>query len=190
MSAIEHTSSNMRVVKGESGEYTSKLVSTVSLKPGQVFASAHAMAPVAAKRYSTVQTGADCHAELNSDLLYMNHSCDPNVVLDVEHKIVAAAKDIRPGDAITFFYPSTEWEMDQPFECWCGAPNVRLGFCYYVILLLLLAADHVSCVAQCLKEVKGAKFLDAKTLDKFAISKHIRRMVELRDAATVTLKQE
>ena len=23
---------------------------------------------------------------------------------------------------VTFFYPSTEWELDQPFECRCGSP--------------------------------------------------------------------
>jgi len=27
---------------------------------------------------------------------------------------------IREGQELTYFYPSTEWEMAQPFECYCG----------------------------------------------------------------------
>ena len=30
-------------------------------------------------------------------------------------------KPLNKGDALTFFYPSSEWEMDQPFNCTCGA---------------------------------------------------------------------
>lgn len=32
-----------------------------------------------------------------------------------------ALRDIQPGDELSFFYPSTEWEMAQGFECKCGA---------------------------------------------------------------------
>ena len=31
------------------------------------------------------------------------------------------AKGLAEGDELTFFYPSTEWEMAQPFKCSCGA---------------------------------------------------------------------
>ncbi|KAJ3077918.1 hypothetical protein HDU99_000893 [Rhizoclosmatium hyalinum] len=141
----------VQVIKGESGDFTSKLVSKVDLFPGQVLASLEAMTPTDVKRYSTVQTGPDSHVELNSDLLYMNHSCDPNVVLDTDFGVVAAAREIKKGDAITFFYPSTEWDMDQPFQCWCGSPK-------------------------CLKHVRGAKHIDSKTLNQFALSRHIREM--------------
>lgn len=30
-------------------------------------------------------------------------------------------RPLKKGDALTFFYPSSEWEMDQPFHCNCGA---------------------------------------------------------------------
>jgi hypothetical protein len=30
-----------------------------------------------------------------------------------------------PGDELTFFYPSTEWSMAQPFNCLCGKPTCR-----------------------------------------------------------------
>ena len=29
-------------------------------------------------------------------------------------------QDIEIGDQLTFFYPSTEWKMEQPFTCICG----------------------------------------------------------------------
>jgi hypothetical protein len=30
---------------------------------------------------------------------------------------------IRKGDELFYFYPSTEWEMAEPFQCLCGSPN-------------------------------------------------------------------
>ena len=33
--------------------------------------------------YATVQIGPDKHLNLNSDLLYINHSCEPSLVADV-----------------------------------------------------------------------------------------------------------
>jgi hypothetical protein len=34
---------------------------------------------------------------------------------------VARERDLCVGDPLTFWYPSTEWEMAQPFECTCGS---------------------------------------------------------------------
>lgn len=33
---------------------------------------------------------------------------------------VADNRDLHAGDALTFFYPSSEWHMVQPFDCTCG----------------------------------------------------------------------
>lgn len=83
------------------------------------------------KAYSTVQVGPgqEDHIELNSSLLYTNHSCRPNVAFQVltpgeptnenDWKVVAL-REIRKGETLSFFYPSTEWEMDRPFDCRCG----------------------------------------------------------------------
>ena len=34
---------------------------------------------------------------------------------------LTALRPISEGDELTFFYPSTEWAMAEPFECGCGA---------------------------------------------------------------------
>lgn len=80
-----------------------------------------------AKRYTSVQSGINEHFELNSDLVYMNHSCSPSVHVNVDKMEIKALKNIVPGEEVTFFYCSTEYEMDQPFQCWCGAPEVRFA---------------------------------------------------------------
>ncbi len=28
-------------------------------------------------------------------------------------------RDLNEGDVLSFFYPSTEWRMVQPFDCFC-----------------------------------------------------------------------
>jgi hypothetical protein len=33
---------------------------------------------------------------------------------------VSSDRDLKKGDALTFFYPSSEWDMAQPFDCTCG----------------------------------------------------------------------
>ncbi|EIN05517.1 hypothetical protein PUNSTDRAFT_74635 [Punctularia strigosozonata HHB-11173 SS5] len=111
------------------GEYRSYLQSEKNLKPGDVVTYLRGLTK-GAKAYSSVQCGPgpEDHVELNSDLLYMNHSCDPSVVVDLSSKDpslwqIRAIKHINAGDPLTFFYPSTEWVMAQPFECNCGSPN-------------------------------------------------------------------
>lgn len=77
----------------------------------------------AEKRYTSVQYTASQHFELDNEFVYMNHSCEPSVSLNVNDPKdihVTALQDIKKGDDLTFFYPSTEWDMDQPFECTCG----------------------------------------------------------------------
>jgi hypothetical protein len=106
-----------------------------------------------ANRY-TVQIDRDRHTEVGK-LSALNHSCDPNVVLDTERLLMIAYRDIEKGEELSFFYPATEWEMDAPFICLCGASN-------------------------CIHVVAGARFLPLSTLENHYLSKHIRElMVEL-----------
>ncbi|KAL8407625.1 hypothetical protein RB594_006450 [Gaeumannomyces avenae] len=106
-------------------EFTSLSRSRVALPPFAVFAKM-ALPPCTVAdggpTYATVQIGRDRHLNLNSDLVYINHSCEPSLIFDTANlNILAGPKGLRPGDELTFFYPSTEWSMAQPFECLCGA---------------------------------------------------------------------
>ncbi|GAA5824992.1 hypothetical protein JCM11251_006055 [Rhodosporidiobolus azoricus] len=110
------------------------------------------------------------HIELNSDLLYVNHSCDPNVVFDVngteagpeeedetgrweDRWRVRAEKDIKEGEILTFAYFSTEWHMDQPFSCLCGTDR-------------------------CLGVIRGAEHIEKEVLNSYFINDHIKAQKE------------
>ena len=54
---------------------------------------------------------------------FMNHSCAPNVRIDVEALEAVALRSIAAGELVTFHYLTTEWEMAEPFTCRCGAPG-------------------------------------------------------------------
>jgi len=103
-----------------------------------------------ANRY-TVQISQDKHTEVGK-LSALNHSCDPNVILDTENLLMVARRDIARGEELSFFYPSTEWEMDAPFICLCGAAN-------------------------CIHVVAGARFLPLSTLESHYLNRHIREMM-------------
>ena len=116
-----------------------------------------------ANRY-TVQIGRDRHTEVGK-LSALNHSCDPNVILDTENLNMVARRDIEEGEELSFFYPSTEWEMDAPFICLCGASN-------------------------CIHVVAGARFLPLSTLENHYLNKHIREMmIELLNSTELHLTQ-
>jgi hypothetical protein len=99
----------------------------------------------------TVQAGRYKHIEVGV-IASLNHSCNPNLVLDTTRMLVIAAREIFPGDELTFFYPSTEWEMAVPFICACGSTN-------------------------CIHVVAGARYLSPAVLERYFLNQHIRRMI-------------
>lgn len=60
---------------------------------------------------------------------YLNHSCEPNVWIDVCGMCVRALRNIQKGEEITFNYLTTEYAMHDGFQCDCGSPA-----CYGMIL--------------------------------------------------------
>ncbi|PWN19055.1 hypothetical protein BCV69DRAFT_284656 [Microstroma glucosiphilum] len=140
------------------GDYNSSLVTQRPFARGETLAYMDSAERAPLKRYSTVQVGEESHIELNSDLLYINHSCDPSVRFEVgeERKMwrAVAERDIQKGEALSFFYPSTEWSMAQPFKCNCNS-------------------------SRCLGTISGAKDIDAQTLlEGYFVNEHIRRLKE------------
>ncbi|KAG6143632.1 hypothetical protein E4U12_000989 [Claviceps purpurea] len=137
-------------------EYSSKSLSKVALPPFAVFAKmAFPPCTVAAEpTYATVQMGVNSHLSLNSDLVYINHSCEPSLIFDTASlNILAGPKGLQPGDELTFFYPSTEWSMAQPFTCLCNRPSCR-------------------------GTISGAKDMKPSQLEGLWLSPHIRLLLE------------
>jgi tyrocidine synthetase-3 len=53
------------------------------------------------------------------------HSCDPNLLCDMQSFSFFALKNIRPGDYLTMDYESTEDVLSRPFQCCCGTAKCR-----------------------------------------------------------------
>lgn len=144
---------------GKTGQQS--LQATRGFKTGEIICAFSASAVSSVPSYLTVQTGIDKHITLSPEFLqYMNHSCVPNVFFDTQRMELICLRDIAPGDEITFFYPSTEWEMAQPFLCQCG---------------------H----AECLQIIQGASFLREETLNKYKLTSFIQNM--LREKSKVVI---
>jgi len=112
----------------------------------------------------TVQIARNKHTHVGK-LAALNHSCDPNVILDTDKMLMIARRDMEKGVELSFFYPSTEWEMQAPFICLCGAAN-------------------------CIHVVAGARFLPLSTLEHHYLSPHIRDlMIELLKDTKLHLKK-
>lgn len=130
------------------------LVSKQAYKKGDVICSMPSENITDKPNRFTVQIARDKHTHVGK-LAALNHSCNPNVFLDTEKMKMVACRDIEKGDELYFFYPSTEWEMDAPFICLCGATN-------------------------CIHVVAGARFLPLSTLEHHFLNPHIRDlMIEL-----------
>lgn len=98
-------------VNFEEGSYKSSLLANKDYKAGSRIVTLDRLIFDQPKAYSSVQYEKDAHFELNSDFVYMNHSCDPQCELVVDQKEdmhFLARRDIKKGDTLTFFYPSTE----------------------------------------------------------------------------------
>jgi hypothetical protein len=101
------------------------------------------------------------HITLQPEFLqYINHSCAPNVFFDTTAMQLVALKEIREGEEMTFFYPSTEWEMIQPFNCYCGSHN-------------------------CLGQIQGAAFLPKNAWKQYRLTDFIQRQLAKRSARKV-----
>ncbi len=125
-----------------------QLITTSAIPAGTAFYKISDYRLVSEPTYQTIQVEAGVHLE-EQYLIYTNHSCDPNIVLDMTALECRALRDIEAGEELSFFYPSTEWTMCQPFTCNCGSTN-------------------------CIETVKGAKYLSLEVLSKQFINQHIR----------------
>ncbi|XP_078663656.1 uncharacterized protein LOC144906854 isoform X1 [Branchiostoma floridae x Branchiostoma belcheri] len=85
----------------------------------------------------TIQVASHAHIHPEGKLIFVNHSCSPNTQFQFSPSWdLYAARDILPGEELTFDYTTTEWQMAQPFQCSC-------------------------CSTKCIHKVQGFYFLNA-----------------------------
>ena len=70
------------IIPSDPNDFTTKSISLVNLPPYALYAKLSFPPCTEAEKptYATVQKGRDEHMNLNSDLVYINHSCEPSVV--------------------------------------------------------------------------------------------------------------
>lgn len=130
------------------------LYAAVVFQPGNVITKFSADKIQKYATYLTVQTGINRHITLIPEFLqYVNHSCSPNAFFNTTSMELVCLQPIQPGDELTFFYPSTEWEMAKPFVCNCGT-------------------------AACIQLINGASHLSVETLSKYKLTDFIRQQVK------------
>jgi hypothetical protein len=82
-----------------------------------------------------IKKGQTLYSDLS--VTTVNHSCSPNVAFDLSHprsstdieqerypaewNLRTLSRPVAKGETLTFFYPSTEWDMGAPFTCNCEA---------------------------------------------------------------------
>lgn len=127
------------------------LHSTIHIYPGNVFATFESLETLPMANRFTVQVGEEEHVILSPSFLqYINHSCSPNMFFDTSKMELRCIRNIAPGDEFSFFYPSTEWDMAEPFFCFCGTNA-------------------------CLHEIRGAAHLTNDVIPKYQFTEFIQQ---------------
>lgn len=144
-----------RVVRNPAtGQYS--LHAITFFDQGDVICSFEAASMHDTPSYLTLQTGVHLHIMLLPESLqYTNHSCDPNVFFDTGIMQLIALKPIQPDDELTFFYPSTEWQMAQTFTCNCKSRS-------------------------CLGTIAGASVISMEQLKKYKLNSFILMQLQNR----------
>ena len=131
------------------------LHTTVPHKKGKVFSTFEAAETLTVPSKYTVQVQDEVHIILQPEFLqYINHSCDPTIFFDTTRMEISCLKNISSGDELTFFYPSTEFEMASPFNCFCGSNN-------------------------CLHKIQGASFLSQEVILRYKFSDFIMQKLNI-----------
>lgn len=135
-------------VRGQSANYKS-LFATQALIAETIIAKVDYEKKLQQPDRYSVQINETEHIILSPTYLqYLNHSCTPNVFFDTTDMVLRALRDIKAGEELRFFYPSTEWKMTEAFECICGSPA-------------------------CLGQIQGAAYLTYDSLNKYRLSQYI-----------------
>ena len=141
-------SDRLAIVNDGGSIHGTSLVAKTPFKQGELILPL--IGTISARSVRTIQIDVRRHLD-GALMAFMNHSCRPTSIVLAQARCVRAAMDLKAGDEITFFYPSTEWDMVRPFECLCGAHN-------------------------CVGFVAGAQYLCIATLRRYFLNAHIQEL--------------
>lgn len=99
------------------------------------------------RTWRTVQIGQNRHVK-NELLDYVDHSCSPNTMFVIDTLQLHALRPIAAGAPITFFYPGTEVELAQAFQCSCGSVTC-LGWIAWAFYLTADQMRHALVAGYC-----------------------------------------
>jgi hypothetical protein len=137
------------------------LHSTVSFQTGDIICSFGARETLSQPNYLTVQLNEHEHILLDPEFLqYINHSCQPNVFFDTTNQVLRCLRPIEVGEEMSFFYPSTEWSMNQGFDCVCNSEG-------------------------CLERIQGAAYLHQDILKNYQLSAYIKQKLSHKSDQTM-----
>lgn len=109
-------------IEGKSIFGCNRVISTSPIKAHQIIYKSTNYLIFSRPTYQTVQVNETDHI-LDIVFANMNHSCQPSTYIDCKTLTLSAEKDIEIGEELTFFYPSTEWEIQMKFKCNCKSPS-------------------------------------------------------------------
>lgn len=101
----------------------------VAVKGGHIVSTARLHSLSGRLRNSEIQITDDLHLAALADdeyepvMLFINHSCDPNVGF-AGNIVLVAMRDIQPGEELTTDYALFD-DYDGSMPCQCGAPGCR-----------------------------------------------------------------
>lgn len=144
---VASVGAEIMITLAHSQTYGNHLVAEHKIKKGTVFYKIKNYRLLVYPTYQSIQITANEHI-WEKNVIYLNHSCNPNTIFNVEEMQLSAIRDIEKSEEITFFYPSTEWDLHRPFHCLCNSK-------------------------QCLRVIKGAKYLSDELVSQYFINPHI-----------------
>eukprot|EP00752_Nemacystus_decipiens_P008600 g7679.t1 len=113
----------------------------------------------------SVQVREGLHLEADVDLIFLNHSCDPNCQLEVVEpaglggperdepqpppylRVTVRAPEITQNQPLTIDYNAMEIDMSSPFDCGCCAGNCRGRVSGFANLPLAVQEEYTKAAA-------------------------------------------
>jgi len=71
--------------------------------------------------FESLQIKEGKHLHMQRPEVFLNHNCDPNCAIDFESLELHALLPIKKGEQLTWNYNTSEWVLQRPFRCQCGA---------------------------------------------------------------------